>query len=36
VKEFAPPVFAAGTYMVKFGVDRPDRRTLAGQQPVKR
>jgi hypothetical protein len=36
VKEFAPPVFAAGTYMVKVGVDRPNGRTLAGQQPVKR
>jgi hypothetical protein len=36
VKEFAPPVFAAGSYGVKIGVDRPDRRSLTGQQPVKR
>ncbi len=36
VKEFAPPVFAAGSYGVKIGIDRPDRRSLTGQQPVKR
>jgi hypothetical protein len=35
-KEFTPPVFAAGTFAVKIGVDRPDRRSLTGQQPVKR
>ena len=36
VSSFTPPVFAAGTYTVKVGVDRPDARTLTGQQPVKR
>ncbi len=36
VSSFAPPVFADGTYTVKIGVDRPDGRTLTGQQPVKR
>ena len=36
VVSFAPPVFAAGNYTVKVGVDRPDRRTLTGQQPQKR
>jgi hypothetical protein len=35
-KEFTPPVFAAGTFAVKIGVDRPDRRSLTGQQPAKR
>lgn len=35
-KTFDPPVFAAGSYTVKVGVDRPDARTLTGQQPVKR
>jgi hypothetical protein len=36
VSSFTPPVFADGTYTVKIGVDRPDARTLTGQQPVKR
>jgi len=36
VSSFTPPVFADGTYTVKIGVDRPDGRTLTGQQPVKR
>jgi hypothetical protein len=36
VSSFTPPVFAAGSYTVKVGVDRPDARTLTGQQPVKR
>ncbi len=36
VSSFTPPVFAAGSYTVKVGEDRPDARTLTGQQPVKR
>jgi len=36
VSSFAPPVFAAGTYTVKVGTDRPDARTLTGLIPSKR
>ncbi|MFM8904444.1 MAG: hypothetical protein ACKOIB_04235, partial [Verrucomicrobiota bacterium] len=33
---YAPPVFAAGTYTVKVGVDRPEGRVISGQTPSKR
>jgi hypothetical protein len=29
-------VFAPGKYTVKFGVDRPDQRTLTAQEPSAR
>ncbi len=33
---FSPPVFAPGKYTVRVGIDRPDRVSLTGQEPVAR
>jgi len=33
---FSPPVFAPGKYTVHFGIGRPDRVSLTGQEPVAR